>query len=239
MLYRFREAMLIEAGVKRNPNDKEPLIPETTTRVGIAEQARKDLVREISRKISRIQDQTIDEDVVRQLNDEINDLLKQKYAWDQRIHELGGIERKSVQLADKMGVEAPNVHQYQYFGRAKDLPGVKEALEPYREDQTSLAREKEKLFESVDQSYYGFDEESESQSKAEKGAEEEYSAFEGPLADWVSGLPTILPKGVSMTSSFETCVSSFTPAHIPDQREVQSYLLQQRKAKLLEKFDNL
>lgn len=58
MLYRFREAMLIEAGVKRNPNSKEPLLPETTTRVSIAEQARKDLVREISRKISQIQDRT-------------------------------------------------------------------------------------------------------------------------------------------------------------------------------------
>ena len=183
--------------------------------------------------------ETIDEDVVRQLNDEINDLLKQKYAWDQRIHELGGIERKSVQLADKMGIEAPNVHQYQYFGRAKDLPGVKEALEPYREDQTSLAREKEKLFESVDQSYYGFDEEQPGELEAEKLAEEAYAGFEGPLADWVSGLPTILPAGVSQTSSFEEAVKAFTPSLIPDQREVQAYLLQERKARLLKKVDKL
>lgn len=58
MLYRFREAMLIEAGLKRNPNSKEPLRPETCDRLAIAEQARKELVKDISRKISRIQDST-------------------------------------------------------------------------------------------------------------------------------------------------------------------------------------
>lgn len=176
---------------------------------------------------------------MRQLNDEINDMIKQKYAWDHRIHELGGIERKSIQLADKMGIEPLNAHQYQYFGRAKDLPGVKEALEPYREDQTSLSREKEKLFESVDQFYYGFEDVDESELVAEKKAEEEYSTFEGPLADWVTGLPTILPNGVSLTSSFEDSVQSFTPKHVPNQKEVQAFLLQQRKAQLLSKFSNL
>lgn len=58
MLYRFREAMLIEAGLKRNPNSKEPLLPETTKSIAICEQTRKDMIKEISRKISRIQDCT-------------------------------------------------------------------------------------------------------------------------------------------------------------------------------------
>lgn len=235
MLYRFREAMLIEAGLKRNPNDPNPLLPETCDRLPIAEQARRDLIKEISKKITKIQDKGLDETQIRQMNDELNELVRRKHAWDHRILQLGGIQRRSVQVADKLGIEAPSIQGYFYFGRAKELPGVQEALNPRQEEQTSLAKKKQELLSKVNHEYYGFGEEEDSELlEAERKAEMELADFEGPLIDWVTGLPTVLPKGLSISSPPDT----IPPKHVPSQEEVQHYLLQRRKAALLRKLDH-
>jgi pre-mRNA-splicing factor ISY1 len=51
---------------------------------------------------------------IRDLNDEINRLLKEKYAWEDRILELGGPDYKKVgaRLLDKEGQEAPGNRGY-------------------------------------------------------------------------------------------------------------------------------
>lgn len=233
MLYRFREAMKIEAGMKRNPNDATPLTPATCDRLPIAEQGRKEVLREISKKITRIQDRTLDEPQIRQLNDDLNKLVKEKYAWDARIHELGGIDRKSVQMQDRLGIEAPNVHGYLYFGRAKELPGVQEALQPHREEQTGLAKKRQELLQRIDQAYYGYDEDDPELLAAERAAEEALSAFNEPLADWLTGLPTLLPPGLSLSASEPPELG----VAVPSQEAVQAYLLDRRKAALLHKLD--
>ncbi len=225
---------MIEAGIKRNPNDPTPLLPETCDRLPIAEQARRELIRDISKKISRIQDKSLDELEIRKLNDEINELVRKKYAWDRRIHELGGIERKSVQIADKMGAEEPNVHGYYYFGRAKELPGVKEMLQPKKEDHSALTKKKQELLKNIDHEYYGFGEEKDERLlKREGEAEQKLSTQHEPLNDWVTGLPTILPEGTSLSEPVD-----LTPdVHIPSQEEIQKFLVDQKKAALLSKLE--
>jgi hypothetical protein len=65
---------------------------------------------------------------VRELNDEINRMFKTKYHWEFRIRELGGPDyiRKRPKVLDADGREVPGTRGYKYFGRARELPGVKE-----------------------------------------------------------------------------------------------------------------
>ena len=62
---------------------------------------------------------------IRELNDEINQLLKTKGLWEDQIKKLGGPDYKNENL-EEGGLLAEN--GYLYFGAAKNLPGVKEVF---------------------------------------------------------------------------------------------------------------
>lgn len=227
--------MLIEAGLKRNPNDTTPLIPESCDRIPIAEQARKELLKELSRKITKIQDPTLEESSIRALNDELNEMTKRKFAWDRRIHELGGIQRRSVQIADRMGLEAPNIHEHFYFGRAKELPEYKESQAVHREDPKVLTLEKIQLQSRIDEGYYGGVEgEDDPLIGPELAAEDKLAVDRSPMIDWITGQPAILPDGLS--KSEEPKLYSFE--HVPSQEQVQKHLIDRRKQALLKRLDN-
>jgi len=65
---------------------------------------------------------------VRDLNDEINGLLREKRHYETQIVNLGGAnyKRGNASMLDDEGKEVPGTRGYKYFGRAKELPGVKE-----------------------------------------------------------------------------------------------------------------
>jgi hypothetical protein len=65
---------------------------------------------------------------VRDLNDEINGLLREKRHFETQIVNLGGAnyKRGNASMLDDEGKEVPGTRGYKYFGRAKELPGVKE-----------------------------------------------------------------------------------------------------------------
>jgi len=66
---------------------------------------------------------------IRDVNDEINKLLRLKFQWELRIKELGGPDYKRIapRMLDREGRDVPgNRTGYKYFGAAKDLPGVRE-----------------------------------------------------------------------------------------------------------------
>lgn len=58
--------------------------------VSECEQWRSNIVRELVKKVSDIQNATLGEHRIRDLNDEINNLIKEKDKWEERIRELGG-----------------------------------------------------------------------------------------------------------------------------------------------------
>lgn len=84
---------------------------------------------------------------VRDLNDEINKLMREKRHWENQIVALGGANyRRNVAMLDDDGKEVPGTRGYKYvliaiavlsdidshlryFGRAKELPGVKELFQ--------------------------------------------------------------------------------------------------------------
>jgi len=65
---------------------------------------------------------------VRQVNDEINKLIRCKKHWEDRIRELGGTDYtfQNIKAYDSQGLEIEGSKGYKYFGAARDLPGVRE-----------------------------------------------------------------------------------------------------------------
>ena len=55
-----------------------------------ADKFRSQILREVGRKVMEIQNEGLGEHRLRDLNDEINKLLKEKWQWEMRIKELGG-----------------------------------------------------------------------------------------------------------------------------------------------------
>ena len=60
------------------------------------------------RKVSQIQNAGLGEFKIRDLNDEINKLLREKRHWENRIIELGGRDmRRRSRMLDREGKEIP------------------------------------------------------------------------------------------------------------------------------------
>lgn len=55
---------------------------------------------EIAKKIALIQNPGLGEFKIRDLNDEINKLLRVKYAWETRIKELGGQDYRYIYVSE-------------------------------------------------------------------------------------------------------------------------------------------
>ncbi|KAI0767319.1 pre-mRNA-splicing factor ISY1 [Fomes fomentarius] len=126
MLYRFREAQAAELGLGTR-SDRRPRMASACKSLRDCERWRGEILREISRKVSKIQDSGLTDYEVRDLNDEINRLLREKRHWENQIVALGGANyRRNVAMLDDDGKEVPGTKGYKYFGRAKELPGVKE-----------------------------------------------------------------------------------------------------------------
>lgn len=240
MLYRFREAMLIESGVKRHPKDMKSLNPATCTSIPIAEQNRRDNLKEIHRKIGRIQDKELETAVVRTLNDEINEAIERIKVWDERIRELGGLSRRSQRrieefeaaaVADPTSSKDPSNDLLQfegkyYFGRARELPEVQDFLKHRQEsDQDNLElqklrKQRTEMYSQVDHIYYGLlGEELEKVLLAEE--EEQFALEDEKDCQGLSEIDLLaLREGIN----------------VPTQEQVQEFLVERRKAELLRKY---
>ncbi|GJJ16115.1 hypothetical protein Clacol_010394 [Clathrus columnatus] len=135
MLYRFREAQAAELGLGTR-GDRRPKMASACKSLRECERWRGELLREISRKVSKIQDAGLTDYEVRDLNDEINKLMREKRHWENQIVALGGANyRRNVAMLDDDGREVPGTKGYKYFGRAKDLPGVRELFESKKKEE--------------------------------------------------------------------------------------------------------
>lgn len=93
---------------------------------------------------------------IRDLNDEINKLLREKRHWENQISALGGphYRRYGPRMFDAEGREVPGNRGYKYFGAAKDLPGVRELFE--QEPPPPPRKTRGELMKEVDADYYGY-----------------------------------------------------------------------------------
>ncbi|KAI0672261.1 Isy1-domain-containing protein [Trametes maxima] len=157
MLYRFREAQAAELGLGTR-SDRRPRMASACKSLRECERWRGEILREISRKVSKIQDAGLTDYEVRDLNDEINRLLREKRHWENQIVALGGANyRRNVAMLDDDGKEVPGTKGYKYFGRAKELPGVKELFvsKKTEEDEENRVHAFYRKFERQGPGYFG------------------------------------------------------------------------------------
>lgn len=173
MLYRFREQQAAEMGIIDFNRARRPKVISSVNSIPVCEKWRSQVVREIGRKVMKIQDPALSDFQIRDLNDEINKLMKEKHVWEIQLKNLGGpnyLRGGSTQTVfDENGNEVPVVlgskTGYKYFGRARELPDVKELIDielknrKNQETQASKENELQRLFNDLPAEYYGLAEE--------------------------------------------------------------------------------
>ena len=142
-----------EGGNKKT--ERRPFLTSECDNVQAAERWRHQVIREISKSVTAIQNAGLGEFRIRDLNDKINKLLREKKHWEDRLRELGGRSYKgSAKMLDREGKEVPGNKGYKYFGAAKDLPGVRELFET--DAPANVKKTRAELMRDVDSHYYGF-----------------------------------------------------------------------------------
>ena len=137
---------------------QRPFIAQECESLPEAEKWRRELVRDITRKIASIHNASLGEHRIRELNDEINKMMRQKHHWEMRIRELGGSDFKGKQVYDVEGKELPGAPGYKYYGAAKELPGVRElfAEQEEFEEQRRKRRTRGDMYKNLTPDYYGY-----------------------------------------------------------------------------------
>jgi pre-mRNA-splicing factor ISY1 len=206
MLNRFRKAMANESGDAIPRSRKRPTYIKSVADLKEAEHWRHQVFQEISKKVVQIQNPSLSEYQIKELNDEINLLIKEKGRWEYRIKELGGKNyMQASKLVDNQGRELSNLRTWKYFGRAKELAESKDPeleLSVSKLDQDEI---EEKY--TLNAQYYGFK-----------------SPFH---MDKVKHIPMEL-------SPLENAL--FYPISIPTREEIEQVLLERKKQELLKRF---
>lgn len=233
MLFRFREQQAADLGIIDAGRTRRPKIITEVNSIPSCEKWRGQTLKEISRKVSRIQDPSLSDFQIRDLNDEINKLMREKHMWEVQIRNLGGPNyMRGARVYDDDGREIPGGGKgYRYFGRARDLPGVRELFEAAKpkpppdkplETRADLRRK-------VDASYYGYNLDEEDGTLLAYEALKEQEALEnllktaderGPPPDW-EPLPGDTGDGDGGW-------------RLPSREEVQEELVERRRRRLLD-----
>lgn len=240
MLFRFRASQAADLGIIDAGRARRPKAITSVTTIPVCEKWRGQVLKEISRKVSKIQEMSLSDYQIRDLNDEINKLMREKWVWEKQIRELGGPNymRSGNNITDDQGREiAGGGKGYRYFGRARELPGVKEMFEAAaqkakdeREGAKGGREVNEMARKQVDASYYGWNQDEEDGTLLAYEAEREREARERLLAegedevqddDWEE-LPGDAGDGIGW--------------RLPTSEEVQEELVERRRRKLLDKL---
>jgi len=199
---------------------RRPKLASECTHLNDAEYYRNQILREISGGIAKIQNPALGEHTIRDLNDEINRKLREKYHWNRRIVELGGVDyntierQKQIEEGDTQSVAGPG--GYRYFGAAKDLPGVAELLEKQR-TKMETSKNKHAMDRTITSAYFGWRDE-------EDGVllELENDAFRERKRQ----------KNVEVVE-LDTLLATDYFSDVPSQEEMGQILLEEKKKTLL------
>lgn len=223
MLYKFHEQQAVDQGgiVGRQ---RRPRNVSSVNSIPQCEKWRSQVIKEIGRKVTKIQDAALSDFQIRDLNDEINKLMREKRAWEHHLKSLGGPNYLLVgtPAIDVMGNELPNTRGYRYYGRARELPGVKELFEAHvnalSERETNL-KAAQRPPRDLNAAYYGFAEDDAELLEEEK----EYSE---------------VLRSQYFVNSADQDQAKLEPLidYIPTVKEVEHYLIERKKQQLQEKF---
>lgn len=150
-LSRWRQAQA--DGFQKKPK-RRPYLAELCNDLDEAEKWRKEIIAEISNLVMLIQNAGLGEFKIRDMNDHINKLLREKRHWERRIVDLGGTNYLKAPSTKFDGEDVPGTRNYKYFGAAKDLPGVRELFA--KPEKEAPRKTKAELLKFVDCDYFGY-----------------------------------------------------------------------------------
>jgi pre-mRNA-splicing factor ISY1 len=211
-----------------------------------ADKWRQQILREIGRKVLEIQNAGLGEHRIRDLNDEINKLMREKSHWERQIVKLGGPDyaRSAPKVTDSQGKVVAEASGrgagYRYFGAAKNLPGVKELFERDEPSQNRARRTRADLHRHIDGDYYGFrDEDDGVLAQVEAAAEAEMRAE--TLRQWEAEAPERereaakeAAEAVNAGDADAERFVAFVP--LPEIKDIEARVLESKKAALLSKY---
>lgn len=200
---------------------------------------------------------------IRDLNDEINKLLREKRHWENQISALGGphYRRYGPKMFDAEGREVPGNRGYKYFGAAKDLPGVRELFE--QEPPPPPRKTRAELMKDIDAYYYGYFDDDDNvliplEEKAEKIAtqktlqewrEKQKNRNGNDDQDETEDLDDGADYGLNFDESSNERKESIAndpmgmlaprfTSHVPvpSQKDIEAALLRKKKQELLERY---
>eukprot|EP00794_Sanderia_malayensis_P020341 gene20341-22344_t len=236
---------------------KRPFLATECKDLQEAEKWRRQVIRDVSKRVAQIQNAGLGEFRIRDLNDEINKLLREKRHWEDRILELDGPNYAKVgpKMLDKEGKELPGNRGYKYFGAARELPGVRELFD--QEPPKPVRKTRAELYKDVDADYYGYRDEddgvlvpleieAEKRVIAEAVAEWKHKNETGVIddvdneeIDIYAADATVEDEDDEMTDA-ERAASGLEPfvAHVPvpTQQDVEDLLVRRKKQELLERY---
>lgn len=154
--------------------------------------------------------------------------MREKHMWEVQLRNLGGPNymRFGPKMYDEDGRAVPGSRGYKYFGRARELPGVKELFEDLQAKPKADAKKDEErklraeMRKNVDADYYGYnrDEEDGTLLAYERLKEEQaLRNMEGGVGGDTGDTWTPIPDGWK----------------VPSLEEVTEFLVEKRKSRLL------
>jgi len=251
-LARWRMSQLGTLGGK----ERRPYLASECKDLKECERWRREILREISKKVTQIQNAGLGEYRIRDLNDEINKLLREKYHWEVQIFNLGGPNYRRIgpRYLDREGREVPGNRGYRYFGAARELPGVRELFE--QEPLPIPKKSRAELMKDIDADYYGycddddgilipFEQEAEKDDIAKAAAEWQAKKESGSLDSEKNEEENIYVshqfKDESNLGASDEEMETEAPrfvAHVavPSQKEIEEAILARKKQELMQKY---
>ena len=235
MLFRFRAQQASDLGILDINKTRRPKAISTQDHIPTCERWRGQVLKEISRKVSKIQDLALSDYQIRDINDELNKLFREKWQWEMRIRELGGPNymRGGGRVTDDEGnVVEGGGKGYRYFGRARELPGVKEMFDAAKvrpeEEKRKGGEMRGELQRRVDAGYYGYNLDEEDGTLMDYERVKEREAFD-----------TLMLEEEKVDPEWEALpgdVGDGVVWRLPTAEEVEFELLERRKRTLLDKL---
>lgn len=251
MLFRFRASQAADLGIIDAGRTRRPRAITSVETIPACEKWRGQVLKEISRKVTKIQDPSLSDYQLRDLNDEINKLMREKWVWERQIRTLGGPNymRGGGAVLDDQGREIAGGgggKGYRYFGRARELPGVKEMFEAATQkarEERGEGKEKapvnEMLGKRVDAGYYGWNRDEEDGSLVAYEAAKEAEAREALLRRALEDVQPEASVAQVTDDEWEELpgdVGDGNRWRLPTAEEVQDELVERRRRKLLDKL---
>lgn len=233
----------------KGKKERRPFLATECDNLSDAERWRRQILKQVSKKIAGIQNESLPEHQLRDMNDEINKLMREKGHWERRIVDLSGPDYSKVgsKVTDDDGMQVPGGRgAYRYYGAAKKLPGVQELFR--QEPPPPPKRTRYEMYKGVDADYYGYRDDDDGTLQVLERLQEEQAKLESLEAWKNQQIQTAMletkdaskarAKVEAVIAEFEKPQDAEFVAHVrvPQKEDLERVVLERRKKKLMERY---